>query len=80
MDTEALYTNTDHSGGLASLRHFLEQRDNLASPPTDFIVELTNWTLKNNICFFQDKLFRQTKDTAMGAGYAPNYAGLYCVQ
>lgn len=77
MEIESLYTNIEHCEGLAALQHFLQQRLNPDTPPTDFIVDLTNWTLKNNIFLFQDKLFRQIKGTAMGAAYAPNYAELY---
>ncbi|XP_063064237.1 uncharacterized protein LOC134456700 [Engraulis encrasicolus] len=77
MDVEALYTNIAHEEGLEALRYFLQQRPNTNSPPTDFLVDLTNWTLRNNIFLFQDKLYRQIKGTAMGAAYAPNYAGLY---
>ena len=76
MDVEALYTNIDHSEGLCALEHYLQNRIDL-SPPTDFLVELTRWTLNNNFFLFQDKLYRQVMGTAMGAAYAPNYAGLY---
>ena len=65
MDVTALYTNVDHANGLQALR-YLQQRPK-PSPPTDFIVELTDWTLKN-IYFLI---------STMGAAYAPNYAGLY---
>lgn len=41
-------------------------RDQMLTPhPTDFIVDLTNWTFKNNIFLFQDQLYKQVKGTAM---------------
>ena len=46
-------------------------------PPTDFIGELTRWTLENNIFLFQEQLYRQTRGTAMGVTYAPSYANLF---
>lgn len=77
MDVEQLYTNIDHKDGLEALEYFLNKRPADMSPPTEFLSALTEWTLTNNIFLFQDKLFQQIKGTAMGASYAPNYAGLY---
>lgn len=48
-----------------------------ALSPSDLIVQLTEWTLKNNVFPFQDKLYRQEKGTAMAACFAPNYANLF---
>lgn len=76
MDVESLYMNIDHKEGLEVLEHFLQKRLDTLTPPTDFIVNLTQWIL-NNIFLFQDQLHQQIKGTAMGAAYAPNYAGLF---
>ena len=76
MDVESLYTNIDHKEGLEAIQHFLQMRDE-PFPPTDFIVELTRWTLENNIFLFQEQLYRQTRGTAMGVTYAPSYANLF---
>ena len=46
-------------------------------PSTDFILQLTEWTLNNNVFLFQDKIYRQQKGTAIGACFAPNYANLF---
>ena len=46
LDVEALYTNIDHSDGLRAINHYLSDREGLM-PPTDFIVELTEWVLRN---------------------------------
>ncbi|XP_054871029.1 uncharacterized protein LOC118470507 isoform X2 [Amphiprion ocellaris] len=77
MDVESLYSNIDHQEGLEALEHFLQKRSNTETPPTQFVVSLTQWSLNNNIFLFQDRLYQQTKGTAMGASYAPNYAGLF---
>lgn len=80
MDIQALYTNIDHCEGLEALQYYLQKRPNTDSPPTTFLVDLTRWTLHNNVFLFQDKLFKQLKGTAMGASYASNYAGLFLGQ
>lgn len=77
FDVESLYTNIDHQDGLRAMHYFLRQRPPDSLPPTEFIVELTEWTLRNNIFLFQDELFLQTRGTAMGACFAPNYANLF---
>ena len=46
-------------------------------PPSEFILQLTEWTLKNNVFLFQDQLYTQDRGTAMGACFAPNYANLF---
>lgn len=76
MDVEALYTNIDHSDGLRAVSHYLSDREEL-TPPTGFIVELTEWVLNNNVFLFQDRLFRQCKGTSMATSFAPEYACLF---
>lgn len=77
MDVESLYTNIAHGDGLKALNHFLSNRPTDCSPPSDFLIKLTEWTLKNNIFLFQDQLYLQVCGTAMGACFAPNYANLF---
>uniref|UniRef100_A0A3P8RTI8 Reverse transcriptase domain-containing protein n=1 Tax=Amphiprion percula TaxID=161767 RepID=A0A3P8RTI8_AMPPE len=77
MDFESLFSNIVHKEGLAALRHYLGNRDSDQMPPTDFLIQLTEWTLRNNIFLFEDKLYKQEKGTAMGACFAPNYANLF---
>ena len=77
MDVNSLYTNIDHKEGLEALHHFLQKRADNTAPPTDFVLALTEWTLNSNIFLFQDQHYRQVKGTAMGAAFAPNYAGLF---
>lgn len=47
MDVEALYKNIDLEDGLEALRQALDRRSK-AMPPTEFIVDLTKWTMHNN--------------------------------
>lgn len=71
MDVEALNTNIPHQEGLEALNYFLQQRAEEELPPRDFIVTLTEWTLKNNVFVFQDKIYKQLQGTAMGAALCP---------
>lgn len=77
FDVESLYSIIDHQDGLRALNHFLRLRPNDSLPPTELILELTEWTLTNNVFLFRDELFMQTRGTAMGACFAPNYANLF---
>lgn len=58
------------------MKYFLSNRGE-STPPTAFLVELTNWVLSNNVFLFQDKIFTQCKGTSMGASFAPEYACLF---
>ena len=75
MDVESLYTNIDHNDGLEAMRFYLSDRDVL--PPTDFIVELTDWIIHNNVFMFSDNIYKQCIGVPMGSCFSPNYACLY---
>ncbi len=77
LDVESLYTNIAHDDGLKALQHFLMNRPIDSLPPSEFIIQLTEWTLKNNVFLFQDLLYIQFQGTAMGACFAPNYTNLF---
>lgn len=76
MDVESLYTNIDHVDGLRAINYYLTDR-NGKMPPSNFIVDLTEWVLNNNVFLFQDAMYKQCKGTSMGASFAPEYAFLY---
>ncbi|KAF7642341.1 hypothetical protein LDENG_00259770 [Lucifuga dentata] len=61
MDVESLYTNIDHDDGLKALQHYLQNRPTDSSPPSEFILKLTEWTLQNNVFLFQDQLYTKKK-------------------
>ena len=75
MDVESLYTNIDHNDGLDAMKFFLADRNSL--PPTDFIIELTDWILHNNVFMFTDGIYKQCIGVPMGSCFSPNYACLY---
>ena len=77
MDFDSLYTNIAHEEGLTALKHYLERRPPELMPPAAFLVELTKWTLHNNVFLFLNQIYKQQKGTAMGACFAPNYANLF---
>lgn len=76
LDVASLYTNIDHQEGLEALQHYLSLRSD-TTPPNEFLLSLTKWTLHNNVFIFQNSFYRQRKGTAMGACFAPNYANLF---
>ena len=71
-----LYPNIPHREGLASLRRFLETRDN-KQISSDTLTELAEVVLKNNIFEFDEKTFKQKRGTAIGTKFAPPYAILF---
>ena len=78
MDVVGLYPNIPHGEGLASLRRFLETRDN-KQISSDTLTELTEVVLKNNIFEFAEKTFKQKRGRAIGTKFAPPYAILFIV-
>ena len=76
MDVVGLYPNIPHGEGLASLRGFLETRDN-KQISSDTLTELAKVVLKNSIFEFDEKTFKQKRATAIGTKFAPPYAILF---
>ena len=71
-----IYPNIRHGEGLASLRRFLETRDN-EKVSSDTLTELAEVVLKNNIFGFDEKTFKQKCGTATGEKFAHPYALLF---
>ena len=71
-----LYSNIPHSEGLTSLRRVLELSDN-KQISSDAILELAEIVPKNNIFQFDEKTFKQVRETAIGTKFAPPYAILF---
>ena len=76
MDVVGLYPNIPHGEGLASLRRFLETRDN-KQISSDTLTELSEVVLKNNIFEFDENIFKQKRGTAIGTKLAPPYTILF---
>ena len=73
VDVVGLYPHIPNGEGLASLRRFLETRDN-KQISSDTLTELAEVVLKNNIFEFDEKTFKQKRGTAIGTKFAPPYA------
>ena len=73
IDAVGLYPNIPHEEGIASLRKFLETRDN-KKISSDTLTELEEVVLRNNISEFDEKIFKQKRGTAIGTKFAPPYA------
>ena len=76
IDVVGLYPNIPHGEGLASLRRFLETRDN-KQISSDTLTELAEAVLKNNIFEFDEKTFKQKREAAIRTKFAPPYAILF---
>ena len=63
-DVVGLYPNIPHEEGLASIRKFLNNREN-KEVKTSTLVELTDIVLKSNHFQFLDKTFKQKRSTAI---------------
>ena len=77
IDVTSLYTSIPHEEGLASLRHFLDNRPTPQIPSTDFLVDLSRLILTKNAFSFNDRFFLQIKGCAMGSRFSPSYANLF---
>ena len=75
-DVISLYTHIPHTDGLAASQSSLNDRE---SPdiPTQFLIELMEFVLKNNNFTFNGKNYLQLQGTAMGTKMAPSYACLF---
>ena len=50
-DVESLYTTIDHKEGLEAVRHYLCERVE-TTPPSDFLLQLTEFIIHNNVFMF----------------------------
>ena len=71
-----LYPHIPHNEGLESIRKILNMRNNQAIP-TDDIVNLAEFVLRNNNFEFDGKNFLQKRGTAIGTRMAPAYANIF---
>ena len=76
FDVEGLFTNILHKDGLQCLR---DQLDIRTSPkvPTDFLVNLMEIILQQNIFSFHDALWKEEVGAAMGSKPVPSYANIF---
>ena len=76
LDVESLYTNIPHDEGLESCEFHLNKREN-KKIPTNFLLKLMDFVLKNNNFTFNNTHYIQVQGTAMGTPMAPSYACLF---
>ena len=64
MDVIGLYPSTSHGAGLEALRKRLKERDSL-KVPTEDIVRMADFVLKNNFLEFNGEIKRQKSRTTL---------------
>ena len=72
-DVVGLYPSIPHESGLNALREALEQRSR-KEIPTESLIKMAEFVLKNNFFEFDSKVFQQIAGTAIGIKFAPPYA------
>ena len=80
-DITAMYPNIDNVRGLESCRKALRERNTEPLGSDDYIhedciMEAIELCLYNNVTEFRQKVYRQTKGTAMGPSHACSYADI----
>ena len=75
-DVVVLYPNVPHQAGLNALKNALEKSD-LKKIPTEDLVKMAEFVLKNNLFEFNSKVYQQKSGTAIGTKFAPPCACIY---
>ena len=78
-DVVGLYPSIPHESGLNGLREALEQRSK-KEIPTENLIKVAEFILKNNFFEFDSKVFQQIAGTAIGTKFAPTYACIFMDQ
>ena len=71
-----IYPNIPHENGLVALRRALDERED-TTVLTDFLIELAECVLNNNIFEHNTSFFKQLRRTAAGTNMAPPYAIIF---
>ena len=69
-DVVGLYPNIPHLEGLEALRESLDRRLDM-SVSTDFLIQMAEFVLTNNIFGFKRDMYHQLNGTAIGTKFAP---------
>ena len=75
-DVIRLYPSISHGASLEALRKILTERDS-PKVPTEDIVRMAEFVLKNNFFKFNGEVKRQKPGTAIGTKFAPPYACIF---
>ena len=75
-DVVGLYPSIPHNAGLEALKTVLDKREN-HSIPTEKLVKMAEFVLKNNFFEFNGLVKEQISGTAIGTKCAPSYACIF---
>ena len=75
-DVVGLYPSIPHTAGLAALRDALDKRE-AKKIPTEDLVKMAEFALKNNYFEFNGSIKQQLSGTAIGTKFAPPYACIF---
>ena len=76
MDVSALFTNIIHTEDMSCMQEALNTRKSI-KVPTEFIIQLMNIILNNNIFEFHETYWKQNIGAAMGGKRIPDYANIF---
>lgn len=79
VDVTSLYMIIPHELGLGAVKYFLDWDSSLLREQVNLIMELLEFAATHNFFWFDGQYFRQDRDVAMGAKYAPSLANLCSV-
>ena len=74
-----LYPSIPHKVGLRALRNALENI-NYKEIPTENLIKMAGFVLKDNCFEFDSSVFQQISGTAIGTKFAPPYASIFMDQ
>ena len=74
-----LYPSIPHEAGLNALKEALEKRTR-KDIPTENLIKMAEFVLKNNFFEFDSKVFQQIAGTDIGTKFAPPYACIFMDQ
>ena len=75
-DVVGLYPSIPHKEGILALKSKLEEQTS-SKIPTNDLVKLAEFVLKNNFFEFNNEIKQQISGTAIGTKFAPPYACIY---
>ena len=75
-DVVGLYPSIPHEAGLKALREALDNREN-KQIPTENLLKMAEFVLKNNYFEFNGKVKKQLSCTATGTKFAPTYGSTF---
>ena len=75
-DVVGLYSSKPHNEGIFALKQKFDGQPSTKNPTND-LVKLAEFFLKNNLFEFNGKVKQQISGTAIGPKFAPPYACIY---